>query len=56
MMQSERHQHHCGAVDRIEAEYEATMRGYEHHMRRVKQQTIIRCDQDCISDIGIRDE
>jgi len=56
MMQSERHQHHCDVVDRIETEYEATMREYEHHMRRVKQQTIIRCDQDCISDIEIRDE
>jgi len=56
MMQSERHQHHCDVVDRIETEYEATMRQYEHHIRRVKQQMITRCDQDCISDIEIRDE
>ncbi len=56
MMQSERHQHRRDVVDCIETEYEATMREYEHYMCRVKQQTITRCDQDCISDIEIRDE
>ncbi len=56
MMQSERHQHRRDVVDCIEAEYEATMRVYEHHVCRVKQQMITRCNQDCISDIEIRDE
>ncbi len=56
MMQSERHQHHRDVVDCIEAEYEATMQAYEHHVCRVKQQMITQCNQDCINDIEIRDE
>ncbi len=56
MMQSEQHQHRRDVVDCIETKYEATMRAHEHHVCRVKQQMITRCNQDCISDIEIRDE
>ena len=56
MMQSERHQHRHDVVDCIETEYKAMMQVHEHHVCRVKQQTITWCNQDCISDIEIHNK